>query len=89
MHVVDAIFGQVTWHHQGRPFVCVSACKTAKTRQGLAGEASSDDQVSQVSKKGEKERVGPSKIDSNTPFYIHVCCMSILSLSTTRFHVDV
>jgi hypothetical protein len=86
---VDVIFGPVTWHHQGRPFVCVSACKTAKTRWELARKASSDDQVSQVSKKGEKERVGPSKIDSNTPFYTPVCCMFILPLSTTRLHVDV
>jgi hypothetical protein len=86
---VDAIFGPMTWHHQGRLFVCVSACKTAKTRRGLAREASSNDQVSQVSKKGEKERVGPSKIDSNTSFYTSVCCMSILPLSTTMLHVDV
>jgi hypothetical protein len=47
-NIVDAIFGPVTWHHQGRSFVCVLACKTRKTRRGLAGEASSDNQVSQV-----------------------------------------
>jgi hypothetical protein len=47
----------VTWHHQRRPLFYVLACKTRKTRRGLAGEASSDDQVSPVSKEeGEEER---------------------------------
>jgi hypothetical protein len=48
MPIVDAIFGPVTWQHQRRPFICVLACKTKKDPQGLAGETSSDDQVSQV-----------------------------------------
>jgi len=46
INCVDAIFGPVTWRHQGHPFVCVLACKRRKTRRGLAGGASSDDQVS-------------------------------------------
>jgi len=85
-------FCPVTWHHQRRPFVRVLACKTRKTRRGLAGRASSDDQVSQVFvRKGEKERERELEriIDSNTPFYTPVCYMSILPLSSTRFHVDV
>jgi hypothetical protein len=54
---VDDIFEPVTWHHQRRPLFYVLACKTRKTRRGLAGEASSDDQVSPVSKEeGEEER---------------------------------
>jgi hypothetical protein len=36
-------------------------------------------------RKRELERI----IDPNTPFYTPVCCMSILSLSTTRLNVDV
>jgi hypothetical protein len=54
---VGDIFEPVTWHHQRRPLFYVLACKTRKTRRGLAGEASSDDQVSPVSKEeGEEER---------------------------------
>jgi hypothetical protein len=48
MIFVDDIFGPVTWHDQRRPLFPVLACKTGKTRRGLAGEASSDDQVSPV-----------------------------------------
>jgi hypothetical protein len=55
--VVDDIFEPVTWHDQMRSFFPVLACKTGKTRRELAGEASSDDQVSPVSKEeGEEER---------------------------------
>jgi exosome complex RNA-binding protein Csl4 len=57
MLLVDAIFCLVTWHSQRRPFVRILACKTAKARQELAREASSEGQVSQVSKEGgERER---------------------------------
>jgi hypothetical protein len=50
-------FGPVTWHDQRRPFFPVLACKTGKTRQGLAGRAYSDDQVSPVFvRRGEIER---------------------------------
>jgi hypothetical protein len=42
------IFYLVTWHDQRRPFFHMLACKTRKTRRGLAGGASSDDQVSPV-----------------------------------------
>jgi hypothetical protein len=48
MTSVNDIFEPVTWHHQRRPLFYVLACKTRKTRRGLAGEASSDDQVSLV-----------------------------------------
>jgi hypothetical protein len=48
MSTVDDIFEPVTWHHQRRPLFYVLACKTRKTRRGLAGETSSDDQVSPV-----------------------------------------
>jgi exosome complex RNA-binding protein Csl4 len=54
--IVDAIFCPVMWHHQRRPFVRVLACKTRKTRRGLADEASSDGQVSQVSKERRRRR---------------------------------
>jgi len=55
--IVDADFYPVTWHNQRRPFFHVLACKTRKTRRGLACGASSDDQVSQVFlRRGEKER---------------------------------
>jgi hypothetical protein len=51
------IFYLVTWRDQRRPFFYMLACKTRKTRRGLAGGASSDDQVSPVSKEeGEEER---------------------------------
>jgi len=53
---VDAIFCPVTWHHQRRPFVRVLACKTAKTRRGLAGEASPTVKSVKCLKKGERER---------------------------------
>jgi hypothetical protein len=98
---VDAIFCPVTWHHQRRPFVRVLACKTAKTRRGLAGEASPTVKSVKCLKKGEREKERErerererewKKILSNssdTPFYIHVCYMSILPLSSTRLHVDV
>jgi len=47
----------VTWHDQRRPLIPVLACKTGKTRRGLAGGASSDDQVSPVfMRRGETER---------------------------------
>jgi hypothetical protein len=45
---VDDIFDPVTWHHQRRPFVRDLTCKITKTRRGVAGGASSDDQVSPV-----------------------------------------
>jgi hypothetical protein len=48
MLLVDDIFEPVTWHDQMRLFFPVLACKTGKTRRGLAGGASSDDQVSPV-----------------------------------------
>jgi hypothetical protein len=48
MLLVDDIFEPVTWHDQMRSFFPVLACKTGKTRRGLAGGASSDDQVSPV-----------------------------------------
>jgi hypothetical protein len=56
MLLVDAIFCLVTWHSQRRPFVRILACKTAKTRRELAGEASSDGQSVKCLKKGERER---------------------------------
>jgi hypothetical protein len=46
--IVDDIFEPVTWHHHRRPFVRALTCKKTKTRRGVAGEASSDDQVSPV-----------------------------------------
>jgi hypothetical protein len=48
MFYVDDIFEPVTWHDHRRPFFPVLACKTGKTHRGLAGGASSDDQVSPV-----------------------------------------
>jgi hypothetical protein len=45
---VDDIFGPVTWHYQRRPFIRALTCKTTKTRRGVAGGASSDDQVSPI-----------------------------------------
>jgi len=48
LETFDDIFEPVTWHHQRRLLFYVLACKTRKTRRGLAGEASSDDQVSPV-----------------------------------------
>jgi len=82
--IVDAIFGPVTWHHQGRPFVCVWACKIVKTRRGLADEASSDGQVSQVSKeRGRRRKSICLKEILIPPFIPLVCCMPILPLSTT------
>jgi hypothetical protein len=48
MDLVDDFFEPVTWHDQRRPFLPALACKTGKTRRGLAGGASSDDQVSPV-----------------------------------------
>jgi len=82
------------WRNQRRPSIRVLAYKTRKTRRGLAGKASSDDQVSQVSKEErdrqrERECESPSKIDPDTPFYTHVCYMSILPLLSTRLNVDV
>jgi hypothetical protein len=49
-------FEPVTWRDQSSPFFYVLACKTRKTRRGLAGEASSDDQVSPVSKEEVRRR---------------------------------
>jgi hypothetical protein len=86
------IFYLVTWRDQERPFFYVLACKTRKTRWGLAGEASSDDQVSPVSKEdGEEERANNRYCPNDffTPFYIPACYMSILPLSSAGLHVDV
>jgi hypothetical protein len=44
--IVDDIFEPVTWRHRRRPFIRALTCKTTKTRRGVAGGASSDDQVS-------------------------------------------
>jgi len=95
-YVLMQIFGLVTWRHQRRPFVWNLACKTRKTRRGLAGGASFDDQVSQVflmEREPERERVQRIMncpfIISILPFYIPVCYMSLLPLSSTRLHVDV
>jgi hypothetical protein len=44
--IVDANFYPVTWRDQRHPFFYVLTCKTRKTRRELAGEASSDGQVS-------------------------------------------
>jgi hypothetical protein len=53
---VDDIFEPVTWHHQRRPFIRALTCKTGKTRRGVAGGASSDDQVSPMFvRRGERE----------------------------------
>jgi hypothetical protein len=53
---VEDIFEPVTWHHQRHPFIRALTCKTGKTRRGVAGEASSDDQVSPVFfRRGERE----------------------------------
>jgi hypothetical protein len=46
--IVDDIFEPVTWHHQRRPFIRALTCKTTKTHRGVAGGASSDDQVSPI-----------------------------------------
>jgi hypothetical protein len=56
---VEADFYPVMWRDQRRPFFYVLTCKTRKPCRGLAGEASSDDQVSPVSKEegeGESQR---------------------------------
>jgi hypothetical protein len=94
--IVDADFYPVTWHDQRRPFFYVLAYKTRKTRRGLAGEASSDDQVSPVFvRRGERERERSQRIMNYPliifilPFYIPMCYMSFLLLSSTRLHVDV
>jgi hypothetical protein len=54
---VDDVFEPVTWHHQRHPFIRALTCKTGKTCRGVAGGASSDDQVSPVFvRREEKER---------------------------------
>jgi hypothetical protein len=54
--VVNNIFDPVTWHHQRHPFIRALTCKTEKTRRGVAGGASSDDQISPVFVRRERER---------------------------------
>jgi hypothetical protein len=54
--MLTQFFEPVTWRDQRRPLFHVLACKTRETRRGLAGEASSDDQVSPVSKEEERGR---------------------------------
>jgi hypothetical protein len=92
---VDDIFEPVTWHHQRRPFIRALTCKIGKTRRGVAGGASFDDQVSPVFvRRGERERRSQRKMNcpliiSILPFYTPMCYMSLLPLSSTGLHVDV
>jgi hypothetical protein len=92
---VDDVFEPVTWHHQRHPFIRALTCKTGKTCRGVAGGASSDDQVSPVFvRREERERergrvFNPPLIILIPPFYTHVCHMPILPLSSSRRHVDV
>jgi hypothetical protein len=62
------IFCLVMWRHQRRPFVWNLACKTRKARRGLAGGASSDDQVSQVFLMEREPERGSSE-NNQLPFY--------------------
>lgn len=95
---VDDIFEPVTWHHQRRPFIRALTCKTTKTRRGVAGRASSDDQVNPIfiwrgeterEREREKMALENRSFFNNfcTPFYIPACYMSILPLSSILFHV--
>jgi hypothetical protein len=92
---VDDIFEPVTWHHQRRPFIRALSCKIGKTHRGVAGGASSDDQVSPMFvRRGERERGSQRKMNcpiiiSILPFYTPMCYMSLLPLSSTGLHVDV
>jgi hypothetical protein len=93
---VDDIFEPVTWHHQRCPFIRVLTCKKGKTRRGVAGGASSDDQVNPVFvRRGEREREISQRI-MNCPliisillFYTPMSYMSLLPLSSTGLHVNV
>lgn len=97
--IVDDNFRPVAWHHQRRLFIRALTCKTTKTHRGVAGGASSDDQVSPVFVRGEereRERGRESSEDHESPliifilhFYTPMCYMSVLPLSRTRLHVDV
>jgi hypothetical protein len=91
---VDDVFEPVTWHHQRHPFIRALTCKTGKTCRGVAGRASSDDQVKRRERERERERergrvFNPPLIILIPPFYTHVCHMPILLLSSSRHHVDV
>jgi hypothetical protein len=73
---VDDIFEPVTWHHQRRPFIRALSCKTGKTHRGVAGGASSDDQVSPVFvRRGERERVFSEK--NELPFLYPLCAICL------------
>jgi hypothetical protein len=78
-------FEPVTWRDQSSPFFYVLACKTRKTRRGLAGEASSDDQVSPVSKEEVRRREDLLEIIDLPFILIHVICpFTLVKLKAPR-----